>query len=157
MSRENRMRRGAALAALFALAAACRGGPMGSAPTPSTGAATPQAAVEMMLAAAQAQDLQGISAVWGNEEYMTRDRVSRDELEKRAIIMSCLMRHTSQKVGAAQLKGGARYIVDVDLTQATSTARTTFEVAKTPSGRWLVADVNVVPLQGINRGCAGRG
>ena len=44
----------------------------------AVGAGTPTDAVEMMLAAAQRQDLQAMSAVWGDEQGMTRDRIKFD-------------------------------------------------------------------------------
>ena len=54
----------------------------------------------LALAAATLQDIQAISAVWGDEKGMTRDRIARDELEKRTLIMICVLGHEKQTIGA---------------------------------------------------------
>ena len=60
--------------------------PMPGAP----GAATPAAAVDAFLAAAKAEDLQAMSAVWGTPTGSVRDQIPRDELDKREIyIIRC--------------------------------------------------------------------
>ena len=79
----------------------CRPAAVGSG---SGGADTAQMAVVEFLNAARAQDLQGISAVWGNDESPTRDRVDRQELERRLMIIACHLRHDESRIGAAQMR-----------------------------------------------------
>jgi len=113
----------------------------------AVGAGTPTDAVEMMLAAAQRQDLQAMSAVWGDEQGMTRDRIDRAELESRTLIMACLLRHDSQQVGEPKLATGGRYLINVDLIQKANSATSTFTVAKSAAGRWLVTAIDLAALQ----------
>jgi len=143
--RENRVRMFGAAVLCVALVSGCRTVSGNSAQ--AVGAASPKAAVEMMLAAAQIQDIQALAAVWGDEQGMARDRIDRAELEVRALTMICLLRHDSQKLGEPQQAGGGRYLINVDLTQKTNSATTTFTVARTPAGRWLVHTFELIPLQ----------
>ena len=142
---ESCVRTFAAAVLVTALALGCRTVPVNSGQ--AVGAADPKGAVEMMLAAAQIQDIQAIAAVWGDEQGMTRDRIDRAELEIRALTLICLLRHDSQKLGEPQQASGGRYLINVDLTQKANAATTTFTVARTPSGRWLVHTFEMVPLQ----------
>lgn len=143
--RENRVRMFSAALLGVVLASGCRSVAVNSAQL--VGAASPKAAVEMMLAAAQIQDIQALAAVWGDEQGMTRDRIGRAELEVRALAMICLLRHDSQKLGEPQQAGGGRYLVNVDLTQKGNAATTTFTLARTAAGRWLVHTFELIPLQ----------
>jgi hypothetical protein len=146
------MRTPISLSLTLLVAAACRTVPAtpmlgGTSAAGSVGAATPARAVEMMLAAATLQDIQAISAVWGDEKGMTRDRIARDELEKRTLIMICVLGHEKQTIGAPQQLPGNRYLIPVDLTQKEKAGSTTFTVARMGDGRWVVSDVNLVALQ----------
>lgn len=123
-------------------------GTTGSAGSASNvGASSPKGAVEMMLAGAQVQDLQAMSAVWGDEKGMTRDRIDRDELEKRTLVMACLLRHDTSNVRELQMAPGGRFIIQADLTQKANAAPATFTVAKSSAGRWLVTQIDMVQLQ----------
>ena len=133
------------------VSAGCRTVPTnGSSGSPSTsmvGAGTPRGAVEMMLTAAKMQDIQAMSAVWGDEKGMTRDRVDRNELETRTIGLICLLKHDSEKIGEPQQASGSRFLINVDLVQGTNSATTTFTLARSAAGRWLVTTFDVVALQ----------
>lgn len=146
------MRTPLTLSLTLLVASACRTVPVtpvsgGTGAGAAIGAASPARAVEMMLAAATLQDIQAISAVWGDEKGMTRDRITRDELEKRTLIMICVLGHEKQTVGAPQQLPGNRYLIPVDLTQKDKAGSTTFTVARMGDGRWVVSDVNLVALQ----------
>lgn len=113
----------------------------------ATGAAAAEMAVVQFLSAARAQDLQAMSAVWGNSESPTRDRVDRTELERRLIIMACHLRHDESRVGAAQTGEGGRQVYRAELVQGTKNAATNFTaVRNTRSGRWYVEDFDLRPL-----------
>jgi hypothetical protein len=137
----------AVMTLLGVLALGCRTVSGNGAGGAGVGADSPKGAVEMMLAAAQIQDIQAVSAVWGDEKGMTRDRVDRAELEQRALVMICLLRHDSQKLGEPQQASGGRYHISVDLVQKTNSATTTFMVARSPAGRWLVTTFDPAALQ----------
>jgi hypothetical protein len=147
------------LAVALVLVSACRTVPVtnmggSSQPGPGPGAVSPQAAVEQMLAAAKAQDLQAISAVWGDEHGLMRDRTPRNEVESRTFILACILRADTQKVGAAEPAGNGHMLVNADLTQGGKSGSTRFEVAATAQRRWLVTNVDVQSLQ--NAGFCGR-
>ena len=141
----------AAVVLAVVVSAGCRTVPTnGSSASPSTsmvGAGTPRGAVEMMLTAAKMQDIQAMSAVWGDEKGMTRDRVDRTELETRSIGLICLLKHDSEKIGEPQQASGGRFLINADLVQGTNSATTTFTLARSAAGRWLVTTFDVVALQ----------
>jgi hypothetical protein len=132
------------------LIVACRASSVG----PGQGAATPAAAVEQLLAAARAQDLQAISAIWGDERGLVRDREARQEVESRTFIMACILRNDKATLGEIMPAAGGRMIVSADLTQGTRTGNTRFETARTAAGRWLVSNMDLPALQ--NRGFCAR-
>ena len=136
------------LLAVVLLLAACRS----SAPpavTPSGalyGASSPRAAVEAFLAGIKAQDLQAISAVWGTERgpLVTAGDISRDEVEKRELIMICYFRHDTARVLDQAPSGRAdRPSFRVELQRDGQTRQPTFTTAQGPQGRWFVADADV--------------
>ncbi|MCE9601032.1 MAG: hypothetical protein K8S21_02305 [Gemmatimonadetes bacterium] len=108
---------------------------------PEAGATSSVAAVEQFLAAAKAQDLQAMSAVWGNVESPVRDRVDRQELERRLLIMTCHLRHDTSRIEAAQPAAAGKLTHRVDLTQGDKKASPVFTtVRNAKSGRWFVED-----------------
>lgn len=133
--------------ALLALAVGCRPAAVGG-PTP--GAASSEMAVRNFLSAARAQDLQALSAVWGNEDSPTRDRIERQELERRLLIMMCHLRHDESSIGEPQAGEGGRTLRPVELTQGTRRATSNFTLVKNKeSGRWFVEDFDMAPLSGF--------
>jgi len=118
-------------------------------PPGTPGAASGLAAVAGFLGAVKAQDLQGMSAVWGNAKGLARDQMKRDELEKRLVIMQCLLQHDRYEVAPerARLAVGGRQEHQIDLTRGTLTARTKFITLQGADGRWLVEDIDLLPLK----------
>ncbi|HVZ48115.1 MAG TPA: hypothetical protein VG916_05000 [Gemmatimonadaceae bacterium] len=140
---------------LSCVLAACRTVQVGgNASGPGVGAPSATAAVEQMLAAARAQDLQAITAVWGDEKGLMRDRTPRDELESRAYIIACVLKSDSQKVGRPAPAGNGHVFVTADLTQGKNAGSIRFEVAPSGGGRWLVTNFDVSVLQ--NKGFCSR-
>lgn len=118
--------------------------------TPNTvGAATGRAVVENFLKAVNAQDLQGMSALWGNAKGLARDQYKREEIEKRLIIMQCLMQHETHTYpdDRPRLQTGGKQEHIVDLTKGKITVRTTIVTVVGPGGRHLVEDVDVSKLK----------
>ncbi len=133
--------------AMFATVAlaGCRARP---ATVAEPGAGTATNAVRQFLAAAKAQDLQAMSAVWGNEESPLRDRVERQELERRLLIMMCHLRHDESRIGDSEPGEAGRLIHPVELTRGRLSATSKFTVVKNKeSGRWYVEVFEMEPLR----------
>lgn len=121
---------------------------------PSTvGGASGRATVEAFLAAVNAQDLQAMSGLWGNAKGLARDQLKREELEKRLIIMQCLMQHDKAVFveERPRLQTGGRQEFVLTLTKGKDTAKTAIVTVPGPGGRWLVEDVDVTKLRDFCR------
>jgi hypothetical protein len=132
-----------------------------SSPTPATatnavgavGGATPAEALTRFMAAAKAEDLQAVAAVWGDDQGLARDKLSRQELEMRTYIIVKCVRHDSYKVLSEGNAAGGRRVLNVQLTKAAGPPRGTltpisnFTMARGPQGRWFVEIVEMQPLQ----------
>jgi hypothetical protein len=107
------------------------------------GAASSRAAVEGFLAAAKRADLQAMSSLWGNDRSLVRDRLTRDELEKRLVVIQCHLQHDrwsfADDAPLPQLRG--RLAWTVSLTRMRVTAKATVATVQGPDGRWFVEDV----------------
>ena len=138
------------------LVAACRTSPpvvVSTATRPATGNATggadAQGAIRAFMAAAKQQDLQALGGVWGNANGPARDAISREELEKRELIMMRCLRHDRYDIaGEAPNPGGSRAMV-VNLTYRDVSRSTNFVVVRGPANRWYVEKFDLDPLQGI--------
>ncbi len=140
------MRRGTLVLglALLVLAVGCR--------RPNTsvgaGARTPQEAVVQFLDAARAQDMDQMSAVWGNAESPTRDRVERQELERRLLIMTCHLKHDESRLAPAQMGEAGRMLLRADLKQGMKEVTVPFTLVKNPrTEMWFVEDVDLRPAR----------
>lgn len=117
------------------------------------GAANARAAVEAFLTAAKAQDLRGMSLVWGNEKGPTAERIKRDELEKRLIVMQCLLTHDKWEFAEerARLVTGGRQEYMVSLHQKQLNGQSKFTTVAGPGGRWFVEDLTLDGLKDFCR------
>ena len=103
----------------------------------------------MMMAAAKAEDLQAVGAVWGDPDGLTRDKWPRSEFEMRAfIIVKCLRndRYTILSEGPA---AAGRRVANVQVVKGALTKATNFRVVKGKNDRWLVENVELEPLTQI--------
>lgn len=133
------------------LTAACR---TGSPSNPSggsdggaeTGATSARAATEGLLAALRAEDLQAISALWGNANGPARSIFPREELEKREVAMVACFRHDRSRVVSEGVgeNGGRKF--QIDLSRGATTKTTSFNTVRASTGRWYVdvLDINAV-------------
>lgn len=129
---------------VLVLSAGCRPGGGGAA----TGAESSGAAVQQFVFAARAGDLQGMSAVWGDENKPTRDLVSRQELERRLLIIACHMRHEESRIGEARPGESGRVLHNVEMTKGTLKASPLFTTVRNlKSGRWYVENIDLTVLQ----------
>jgi hypothetical protein len=129
---------------ILVLAAACHRASSGGA---LAGAASPRSAVEQFLAAARAQDLQALGAVWGDETGPARDHMPRQDLERSEFVMLCLLTHDQSRIAEPTVSVGGRYTLQVDLRQGPLNANVKFTVAKGPSDRWYVQNFDTMLLQ----------
>jgi hypothetical protein len=129
----------------------------GGAPVPAisdaapntVGAASAKGVVDAFLAAVNKQDLQGMSGLWGNANGLARDQLKHDELEKRLIIMQCLLQNDRFRYveDSPRLSTGGRQDFMLELTRGTNKAQTRFTTVPSKGGRWLVEDVDVTKLR----------
>ena len=139
---------------VLVLLAGCRPGGGGAA----TGAESSDAAVQQFVFAARAGDLQGMSAVWGDEVRPTRELVSRQELERRLLIIACHMRHEESRIGAGRPGEAGRVLHSVEMTKGTLKASPLFTTVRNlKSGRWYVENIDLTVLQPFCRPAAPAG
>ncbi len=117
------------------------------------GTDSPKAAVEGFLAAVKKQDLQAMSMIWGTEKGLARDQMSRDQLEKRLVIMQCSLNHDSWKI-VSGVDGTTRINEQdfrVELQQKNLKEQTIVTAVKGVSGRWYVQNVDLTKLSSFCR------
>jgi hypothetical protein len=141
-------------AALFSAGCASTPSPGAAGPAASTGSnltgeSTSKRAVETFMRAVKAQDLQQMATAWGTAKGPARDLMSREELEKRLIIMQCNMSHDGYSFLEAQprLQTGGRHEYLVEIRKDRLRAKTTFTTVPGPSQRWYVEIVDMAPLR----------
>jgi len=127
--------------ALLALTLACRPQPTG----PQTGASSARSAVDGILRALRAGDIQAVSTVWGTARGPSRDddRFSRSELEQRIVLMNRCFNHDSYRiVGAvAGENGGEGFLVE--LRRGQQTRRTRINAVRSKAKRWYIDNLDV--------------
>ena len=119
-------------------------------PTTATGASGARPALDAFLAAIRAKDLQALGAAWGDKNGAIRDskRISRDELEKRELVLMCYFNHDSYKVlDDVPVAGGERRM-SVALTRGTLTRTTDFFLVSGPE-RWYVRTAGMDPVRDL--------
>ena len=121
-------------------------------PTTSTGPVPSGArpALDAFLAAIRSKDLQALGANWGDKEGAIRDskRISRDELEKRELLLMCYFAHDSYTVLNDEPVAGGERKMTVRLTKGTLSRTTDFLLASAPD-RWYVRSGNVEPVRDL--------
>jgi hypothetical protein len=118
---------------------------------PLTGAPAPRTAVEQFLAAVRAQDLQAMSVVWGSEKGPARDLIERQELEKRELIMQCMLSHDRFRILNEGPGTAGKRVFRVELTRGTLTRVTNFTSTQGPSERWYVETADLEPVKDLCR------
>lgn len=115
----------------------------------SLGAATSEMAILDFLGATRAQNIQGVSDVWGNADGPTRELIKdREEVERRILIMMRVLCHDESAIGPAQAADGGRTEHRVDLTyQGRKTTVPFFTVRNKNTGRWFVEDIDLRPVR----------
>jgi hypothetical protein len=141
------------LVVISSVAVACHRSPIlqsATATTPSrgiiTGAADPLSALQGFLDAAKAQNIQGISAYWGDKDGTVRGRLDKTAEEQREIIMTRCLRHDRANIvgDAPGLGGGRTYAVI--LSRGSKTATANFDVVPARDSRWYVQGTDLAKL-----------
>lgn len=125
--------------------------PVGS--SAAGGAGSARGALEAFLGAVKSQDLQAMSMIWGTENGLARDQMSRDELEKRLVVMQCNLNHDSWAY-ATGLDGTQRpneQDLRVELKQKNLKAQTIVTTVRGKGGRWYVKNIDLAKLSGFCR------
>jgi hypothetical protein len=119
----------------------------GGAVAPVSGA---RPALDAFLAAIRSKDLQALGANWGDKDGPIRDskRISRDELEKRELLLMCYFSHDSYTVLDDQAAAGGERKLTVRLTKGTLSRTTDFLLASAPE-RWYVRSGNIEPVRDL--------
>lgn len=132
----------------LALLSTCRSAPREG--TEITGAPSPRAAVDRLLSAIRAQDLQALGAVWGDKRGAARDIMPRDEYDKRVIVMQCFFSHDQARVLSGPTTKVDTVLFNLELTKGTIRAQTVAKTLQGPGSRWYVLTMDPVP-QGLCR------
>jgi hypothetical protein len=110
--------------------------------TSSTGAATSRAAVDAFFSAIKSMDLQATSAVWGSRDGAARDRMPRDEMETRILIMQCYLSHDALRVVSTPRQKTDTTFYRVELTKEGRAQQSDVVTVAGPKARWYVASVS---------------
>ena len=102
------------------------------------------------LAATRAKHLQALGGNWGDKNGAIRDskRISRDELEKRELVLMCYFSHDSYTVLNDEQAAGGERKMTVRLTRGTVTRTTDFFLTST-ADRWYVRTANMDPVRDL--------
>ena len=121
-----------------------------SGPTPATAPSGARPALDEFLAAIRAKDLQALGGAWGDNTGPIRDnkRISRDELEKRELLLMCYFNHDSYKVEDDIAVAGGERRMTVALTRGTLTRKTDFFLVSGPT-RWYVRTGGIEPVRDL--------
>jgi hypothetical protein len=130
-------------------AAACARSSMGSS---QTGAPTARDAALMFVGAAQSQDLQAMSSVWGSDKGSARDNMDRQELDRRLIILQpCYAHDRAQILDEQPGTIPTERRVRIQLTRGSGAGARTktlqFQIVRGPSDRWYVGDTDYGSVQ----------
>jgi hypothetical protein len=153
------------LIAFSLLLAACHRAPS-SAPTPSNALGAPDAktAIGAFITAINAQDLQAMSAVWGDADGPARNQMNADELMKREVViiqmMKCVRKDFTVISDVVASNNQRSMVVQLNFVPPSKSGDTkplqrptNFVTVRDKSGRWLV---NTVDLNQVNDACLTR-
>ena len=115
------------------------------------GAPSPRAAVEQFMTSVRMGDLQALSSVWGTPDGPARDnpKLSREELEKRSLIMQRCYQHDSFRIlGETAGEGGAR-MLDVEISRGNLKRSPHFRTVVAKSERWFVEDADILAVKDL--------
>lgn len=115
----------------------------------------PRPALDAFMSAIRAKDLQALGAAWGDRDGAIRDskRISREDLEKRELLLMCYFRHDSYRVLSDSPAAGGERKLEVTLTAGTLSRTTNFYLVNA-GPRWYVRHGEIEPVRDL---CSQRG
>jgi hypothetical protein len=113
----------------------------------TVGAATARDAVEAFLGAVKAQDLQAMSVIWGTRKGPARDQMTRNDLEKREIVMQCFLAYDQSRILNDLPADDGKRTLRVELTNAGRVRQTNFTAVEGPASRWYVENAELEPVK----------
>ena len=118
--------------------------------TSTVGQRSPREALATFLSAANAQDLQAMSAVWGDKDGSVRSsgKMGREEIEKREIIMMCYLKHDRYRVVSESPAVDNERVLGVELTKGKLARTAGFNMA-TDGSRWYVRSADLEALRDL--------
>lgn len=134
-----------AIVIILLAAAACSRGTA----TSLTGRESPREAVTAFLNAVKAEDLQAMSEVWGNDKGPARDRIPRDQLEKRELLMQCYLKHDTFRILGDLPGDNGRRVISVRITRGRVSRELNFDAVKGPSNRWYMENADLSKVQDL--------
>ena len=113
-------------------------------------ASVPRPALDAFLAAVRTQDLQAMSAAWGDKDGPVRDsnRLGREEVESRELIMMCYFKHDRYRVLGEQPAAGGERVMSVELIKGTLSRTTNFFMTNA-GDRWYVRTADMEPVRDL--------
>ena len=134
-------------------------GPVGGAPAAPpaainpnvTGGETPRLAVEQFLNAVKAQDIQGMSVVFGTDRGPARDNMSREELERRLVILQCYFNHDKFRILREVPGDGGHRVITAELTRGAVTRTPAFYAIRGPGNRYYIDNMEIAAVRDFCR------
>lgn len=92
-----------------------------------------------------------MSIIWGSEKGPARDLIERRELEKRELIMQCMLAHDRFRILNEGPGQAGKRVFRVELTRGPITRATNFTATQGPSERWYVESADLEPVKDLCR------
>ena len=116
----------------------------------TAGAATPKEALQKLLTAAKAEDVQGLALAMGSADGPFIATQPRDQVEMRAVIMFCYLHHDSYTITREIAASGGDRIVTAELKYKTVTRSADFTTSRgKPNNLWYVKQFQPTDLNEI--------
>lgn len=126
----------------LAATVACGGGRTGGT-SPAQGAATPEAALELFLAAINAADLDQMAMLWGDQrgpEGLTHTMTNETRMQ-RLTIMQRVLRSDNHQITQTDTSDPAKRVLTVAMTQGTRRFAVPFTMVPMRAGGWIVNNI----------------
>lgn len=130
-----------AVALLVVAAAACAGRQAAPSPAPSA----PEVTVAQFLAATNANDLDRMASLWGDERGPSNvtNVIPRDERTRRLRIMQTLLTSDEHRVTGVREDSREERVLQVELVRGSNRFVVPFTVVAARTGGWLIRDVGL--------------
>ena len=92
-----------------------------------------------------------MSIIWGSDKGPARDQIERQELEKRELIMQCMLTHDRFRILTEAPATGGKRVFRVELQRGSLTRATNFTSVQGPSDRWYVESADLEPVKDLCR------